>query len=139
MTPEQVDLVESSVAALGGRLDDVAVAFYARLFAVAPETRSLFGGDPARQRAKFVSELAFLATVIRQHDRFVTTADDLGRRHGAVGVRPEHFRPAGEALLEAMAETLGPAWTPELELAWRLAYRLTAEAMMAGAARPSHH
>jgi nitric oxide dioxygenase len=139
VTPEQVDLVESSVAALGARLDDVVDAFYARLFAIAPETRSLFGGDPARQRAKFASELAFLATVIRQHDRFVTTADDMGRRHGAVGVRPEHFRPAGEALLEAIAETLGPAWTPEVEVAWRLAYRLTAEAMMAGTARPSHH
>ena len=43
------------------------------------------------------------------------------------------FRTAGAALLDALAAVLDDGWTPALSEAWRLAYRLTAEAMMAGA------
>jgi nitric oxide dioxygenase len=133
MTPEQLYLVESSVASLGPVLDDVVAAFYDRLFEIAPETRALFSGSLSAQRAKFAAELAFIVTTIRRHDAFVASASELGRRHGAVGVQPEQFRTAGAALLDALAGVLGPAWTPALSEAWRLAYRLTAEAMMAGA------
>ena len=132
MTPEQLFLVESSVAALGPVLDDVVAAFSNRLFEIAPETRDLFGGSLVAQRAKFAAELAFIVTTIRRHDSFVATATELGRRHGALGVQPEDFRRAGAALLDALAGALGPDWTPALSEAWRLAYRLTAETMMAG-------
>ena len=136
MTPEQLDLVESSVAALGPVLDDVVEAFYDRLFELEPATRQLFGGDLVAQRTKFAAELAFIMTTIRRHETFVATASDLGRRHGELGVHPEQFRSAGVALLDAIAGALGPAWTPELSDAWRLAYSLTAETMMARTAPP---
>ena len=42
----------------------------------------------------------------------------------------------GEALLGALAAALGDGWTDEVEEAWRLAYNLTAEAMMTGASSP---
>jgi len=136
MTPEQLFLVESSVAALGPVLDDVVAAFYDRLFELAPDTRVMFGDDLGVQRGKFAAELAFIMTTIRRHETFVTTASDLGRRHGELGVHAEQFRTVGVALLDAIAGALGPAWTPALSDAWRLAYRLTAEMMMAGIARP---
>ena len=133
MTPEQLFLVESSVAALGPVLDDVVAAFYDRLFELEPDTRELFGGDLVMQRVKFAAELAFIMTTIRRHDAFVATASELGRRHGELGVQPELFRTAGIALLDALAGVLDDEWTPALSEAWRLAYRLTAETMMAGA------
>lgn len=138
MTPEQVDLVEWSVTALGPRLDEVVVAFYDRLFELDPATRLMFAGDLAAQRAKFASELAFMVTTIRRHDEFVAVAHHLGMHHDDLGVRPRHFRTAGVALLDALAATLGDAWTPAVRDAWRLAYGITAELMMAGAARRRH-
>jgi nitric oxide dioxygenase len=136
MTPEQLDLVESSLVAVGPRLNDVAAAFYVRLFEIDPSARELFGVDPAVQRTKFASELAFIVSVMRRHVAFIDTAGELGRRHAASGVGPEHFRTGGVALLEVLAVTLGDAWTPAVADAWRLAYRLTTEAMLARAARP---
>ena len=133
MTPEQLDLVESSLAAVAPRMEDLVEAFYERLFELEPATRRLFGDDLTAQRHKFAAELAFVVTGLRHRPGLVTAAESLGRHHGDLGVRPEHFRLAGFALVDALAVTLGDSWTPELGQAWRLAYRLTAEAMMTGA------
>jgi hemoglobin-like flavoprotein len=133
VTPQQVELVESSVVALGSRLDDLGTGFYDRLFALEPDVRRLFTSDLVAQRTKFASELAYIVTVIRRHDVFESSAHELGRRHGELGVEPGHVRSAGRALLGALEATLGDRWTDELATAWRLAYRLTAEAMLAGA------
>ncbi|MET0324807.1 MAG: globin domain-containing protein [Ilumatobacteraceae bacterium] len=135
MTPQQVDLVEASLATVGPHLDDIVRAFYDRLFELDPTTRPLFAEDLTTQRVKFGHELAYIVTSIRHHDRFVDETDVLGRHHADLGVRPEHFRTAGRAVLDAFADVLGDAWTLELADAWRLAYRLTAEAMLTGASR----
>ena len=132
MTPEQVELVETSVVGLGPRLDDVVAGFYERLFGLEPDAQNLFAGDLQAQRAKFAAELAFIVTVIRHHDAFTSTARVLGRRHAELGVTARHIRSAGRALLDALAATLDGEWTDELATAWRLAYGLTAEAMLAG-------
>jgi hemoglobin-like flavoprotein len=42
-----------------------------------------------------------------------------------------HHRIAAPLLLDSLESVLGEAWTPELEQAWRLAYHLMAEAMLA--------
>lgn len=139
MTPEQLVIVESTVAALGPRMDDVTAAFYARLFELDPTTRAMFS-DPVDQRVKFAATLAHIVTSIRHHDDFVAAAAELGRHHGDLGVRVGHYRTAGVALLESLASGVGAAWTPSVEAAWRLAYQLTVEVMMTAgrdAARPA--
>jgi hypothetical protein len=40
----------------------------------------------------------------------------------------------GDALVASLAAALGEDWNPDLEEAWVLAYNLTAETMMMGAA-----
>jgi nitric oxide dioxygenase len=132
MTPEQLDLVEWSVAALGPRLDVAVATFYARLFELDPTASALFSGDLDEQRAKFTGELTVIVGTIRQHRRFAAVAHELGDHHRALGVRAAHYRVAGTALMDAFAGTLGDEWTPELADSWRHAYRLTAEVMMAG-------
>lgn len=138
MTPEQLVIVESTVATLGPRMDDVAAAFYARLFELDPATRAMFP-DPVDQRVKFAATLAHVITSIRRHDDLTTATEALGRHHGELGVRAGHYRVGGVALLGALASTVGPAWTPDVDEAWRLAYELTVELMTTagrGAARP---
>jgi hemoglobin-like flavoprotein len=43
----------------------------------------------------------------------------LGRRHATYGVREEQFALAGDALIEALRETLGETFTVDVEEAWR--------------------
>jgi hemoglobin-like flavoprotein len=134
MTPEQIALVERTLRAAAPVMDTVAADFYDRLFAADPALRELFSGDPAVQRAKFVAELQGILLAIRGHEEFLARAGALGARHAGYGVRAAHYATVGSALLAAMSAALGEEWTEPVEQAWRLAYHLTAEVMLAGAA-----
>jgi hemoglobin-like flavoprotein len=134
VTPEQVMMVQASFAELGPHTPDLAARFYERLFATAPSLRTMFSKNPAAQKNLFVSELAMIVHSISRFDAFVARVRDLGARHETYGVTYVHYEIAGRALLEALADTLGPAFTDELHDAWRLAFDLVAETMMQGAA-----
>jgi len=133
MTPEQIDLVEKTLAAAAPVMTEIAAAFYDALFAADPFVAELFQNDPAERRAKFAEELHVLVVSIRHLDDFLAEAQALGVRHMTYGVRAAHYRVARDALLRALADALGSMWTPDVEEAWRLAYNLTAEAMMTAA------
>ena len=84
------------------------------------------------QRAKFADELAAIVGAMRRFDEFAAEGAALGCRHHAYGVAAGHYGTAGRALLDALAQVLGPRWTPAIAEAWRLAYHLVAEVMVAG-------
>jgi hemoglobin-like flavoprotein len=135
MTPEQVALVQRSFTDLVERQqsDAMATRFYERLFFLDPDIESLFSTDPAIQRAKFVDELEAIVWAISNLGTLLERTHQLGANHVAYGVATRHYRTVGEALLTALADTLGDAFTPELADAWRVAYNLVAETMMQGA------
>jgi nitric oxide dioxygenase len=134
MTPEQIDLVERTLTEVRPAFDDLVEDFYAHLYAADPAVALMFTDDPARQRARFAAELDVIMASIRRHDAFVTEVRELGVRHAGYGVRASHYRTAGPLLLDALARALGERWTAEVHEAWLLAYNLTVESMMAGAA-----
>jgi hemoglobin-like flavoprotein len=134
VTPEQVALVQSSFAELGPGATDLGRRFYKRLFEVAPSVQAMISEDPAVQASLFVSELAVIVDAISRFDAFVARASRLGARHARYGVTHVHYETAGQVLADVLAETLGPAFTGEVQDAWRLAFDLVAETMMQGAA-----
>ena len=131
MTPEDIDTVQRSYDSLGGDGPAVAAEFYRRLFAADPSARALFTQDPDVMATKFADELAAIVEAIVSYDTFATRVRDLAARHATYGVQARHYRVAGHALLGALAARLGPAWDPPTEAAWRRAYNLVAEIMMA--------
>ena len=58
MTPEQLQLVQSSYARLGDGAPAMAVHFYRRLFAADPSAEALFTDGPDVMSVKFADELA---------------------------------------------------------------------------------
>ena len=133
MTPEQIELVRSSYASL----DDasaMASDFYRRLFAIDPSARQLFSQDPAVMAEKFAAELSAIVQAITSFVVFSARLRHLAVRHHAAGVRPRHYALVGDALLQALAAQLGSGWTREVESAWRRAYNLVAEIMIAASA-----
>ncbi len=139
MTPDQIAIVERTLEQLGDRLEPLARDFYARLFAAEPQTRELFTTAWDEQYRKFADQLELIGCAIRDCDRFLDDAGALGMRHRAYGVRAHDYALAGPPLLEALASALGVDWNADVEAAWRRAYNLTAEAMMAGAATEDPH
>jgi nitric oxide dioxygenase len=134
MTPEQLDLVGSTLADVESNSEAFSACFYERLFALAPETRSLFPDNIADQRRKLVGELSFLAEAVSDLPRFVERARDLGARHHRYGARSGDYEAAEQAMLIALAEALGPLWNQPTMYAWQRLYRLMAETMLEGSA-----
>ena len=134
MTPEQLEQVRSSYARLGDGGTTMAAEFYRRLFAADPSARDLFVEAPDVMAVKFAAELEAIVQAITAYDVFAPRVADLATRHRHYGVQTHHFRSVGDALLGALAEQLSDIWTVELEAAWRRAYNLVAEMMMATAA-----
>jgi hemoglobin-like flavoprotein len=134
MTPEQLAMVRDSYAALAPDATAMANDFYRRLFAADGTTQELFTDGPDVMSVKFAAELAALVEAISSFPDFAPRVRDLGARHATYGVQTSHYQAAREALIGALAEHLGPQWNSEVEAAWRRAYNLVAELMMAAAA-----
>jgi nitric oxide dioxygenase len=129
VTPEDLALVEATFAAVLPQSQALAASFYKRLFATSPELRPLFPANMGLQHQKLADELAAIVEAISDVDRLLQRTGSLGQRHRAHGVKPSHYRLVGDALLGALGDELGEAWTAETARAWSLAYRLVAEAM----------
>lgn len=130
---DELDLVHSSMAALLPQQAAAAERFYARLFELDPSVRPLFTHDMTVQGRKFMDTLAHMVHGLYRLERIRPTIEQLGREHVGFGVRPEHYPTVRTALLWALAETLGGAFTPEVHKAWEDAYDLIAAIMVAAA------
>lgn len=134
MTPELLQLVQSSYARLGDDAPAMAADFYRRLFDTDPSARDLFVDGPDVMAVKFAAELEAIVEAITSYETFASRVKDLAGRHVQYGVQTHHYRAVGDALLGALAAHLEDIWNPEFETAWRRAYNLVAEMMMATAA-----
>lgn len=135
ITPRQIELVETSAAALDPLLEGFAAAFYARLFTRHPEVRPMFRSDPAKQAGKLATELRRIVSALRDPERFSRQVRTLGDRHRGYGAEAGHYDAVGGVLLDTFADELGPQFTPELRAAWTAAYTHVAAQMLA-ASRP---
>lgn len=135
MNDRQVELVQDSFAYILPIPDRAAAYFYARLFELAPDTRILFKNDMADQGRKLVMTLAAVVGGLSRLDATLSVARELAIRHVRYGVQDRHYAIVGRALLETLAELLGPAFDDETKAAWSDAYAIIADAMVSAARR----
>ncbi|MBL8133164.1 MAG: hemin receptor [Anaerolineae bacterium] len=126
-------MVQSTFAQVADA-DRLAARFYDRLFVIDPSTRPLFRHDLSEQRMKLMQTIAVVVNALDHLDTIVPAIESLGRRHVAYGVTPAHWDSVGAALLGALEEAFGAAFTPEVREAWASAYGLIAETALNAAA-----
>jgi hemoglobin-like flavoprotein len=129
MTPQQVELVQSSFQKVVPIAATAADLFYDRLFEIAPETRALFPPDLSEQKTKLVAMLATAVGNLHQLETILPAVKELGQRHKGYGVTTAHYAPVGAALLWTLEKGLGPAFTPEVKAAWTETYTALAGVM----------
>lgn len=112
MTPEQVNIVRLTFAQAMDRKLEVGKMFYERLFAIAPDTRAMFGSDIEAQSRKLMDTLALAIGSLRDTPALVGMLERLAERHISYGVRDEHYTKVGEALLWTLQKAFGDAFTP---------------------------
>jgi nitric oxide dioxygenase len=133
MTPQQIALVRETFETLVPVRDRTARLFYERLFLIDPSTRPLFRADLASQGAKLMAALSTVVGNLHNLDAILENVCDLARRHVQYGVARHHYASVGSALLWALGQVLGPAYTAEVGEAWSSAYQTLAEAMIEAA------
>jgi NAD(P)H-flavin reductase/hemoglobin-like flavoprotein len=130
---EMVEIIRSSFALVEPQAENLGRHFYATLFSRAPETRDLFPVNMEVQRSRLLRALVHVVQMVDQPDDLVPFLEQLGRDHRKFGVLTRHYDAVGAALLSAIGEFAGDAWTPEVEKAWTDAYGVVAGAMRTAA------
>lgn len=130
MTHDQADIVRltwRSVLPVG---DTFAELFYGRLFALDPDVRRLFKDDIVEQGRNLTAMLSVATANLAKPERISVALRQLGKRHAAYGVRPEHFALVEDALLFALEHALIDVFTAEVKAAWQAAYALLTSMML---------
>jgi len=134
MTPNTIALVQGSFRQVAPIADQAATLFYGRLFELDPSLKPLFKGDISEQGKKLMKVLGIAVSSLEDLPGLVPVVQDLGRRHVAYGVRPEHYATVGTALLWTLEQGLGAGFTHEVKAAWSEVYGLLATVMQEAAA-----
>ncbi len=134
MTPDQIALVERSFRLVAPIAEPAAQIFYARLFQRDPALKPMFAQtDIHAQGRKLMQAIGFVVANLRRPEALLPVVADLGRRHAGYGVQPAHYGTVGAALLDTLAEGLGPEFTPATREAWAAAYQTLADIMQQAA------
>jgi serine/threonine protein kinase/pimeloyl-ACP methyl ester carboxylesterase len=134
LKPDRV-AVGASFARIRSRMNAFTVAFYERLFALAPGLRKLFPDDLGPQRDKLAQSLELAVSALPDATRFATLLEDLGERHRDLGIAEEHFAPFERALLETTGAFDEEFFDDDLAAAWQRTFVLMREAMLRGMRR----
>jgi len=107
--------------------------FYERLFYMAPSLRRMFPADMREQKRKLMVMIATAVQSLGDLESLIPQIMTLGARHAGYGVKDQHYKAVGEALIWTLERGLANEFTPEVERAWVRVYLLLAATMQAGA------
>ena len=133
MTPEQVDLVQSSWQKVTPISDTAADLFYDRLFTIAPDVKPLFPDEMSGQKKKLMQTLGYVVAGLKNLDGIVQAVRELGVRHNDYRVEPQMYDSVGAALLWTLEQGLGDDFTPATAEAWGTAYGTLSSVMIEAA------
>ncbi len=130
MTPNQIDLVQTSFEKVAPNAKLAAHMFYGRLFEIAPSVKPMFKGDMTEQGRKLMSALTLVVNGLTNLDAVVPVAKSLATKHVSYGVTAAHYQPVGEALIWTLEQALGDDLSKDAREAWLAAYTLLAQVMI---------
>lgn len=133
LTPEQVQIIKSTVPILREHGLTITTRFYEDMLAAHKELNNVFNhtnqinGQQARALAdslyayaSYIDDLGVLAPAVER----------ISQKHASLYVRPEQYDIVGFYLLKAMKDVLGAALTEPVQTAWATAYKQLADLMI---------
>ena len=133
MTPDAIERVKTSYAALPVEGRQLSGRFYQELFTASPGLRALFPRDLTNLQGHFESALALVVRNLNDVGSLTPALRDLGAQHVHWGARPEDYLTARESLVAAIG-SLSPSWDARLQQDWRDAITAIVVPMIEGAA-----
>ena len=133
MSPEQIERIRGTVAALEPHGEELAGAFYERMVEMAPATMAQWPEGPSARAL-----MDWLSTFVALAPDFPALAAWVTQLHGAAPwLNARATRAVGQALIDAVVLTLGDDLEAEDVHAWRAGVTLVAELREEPGTRPS--
>lgn len=132
LSPSTIEIVKASVPALAEHGPAITRSMYARLFRD-EHIRALFNhsnqGEGGSQVNALAAAILAYAQNIENPSVLMPVLERIAHKHIGYHILPEHYPFVATALLEAIADVLGKAATPELITAWGEAYWFLADVL----------
>ncbi len=133
-------VIRETAAVVAEHAELITARFYPAMFAAHPELLDTFNmGNQAtgeQSKALAASVVAYAVQLIDPAaPSFTHVLTRIAHKHISLGIRPEQYTIVGRHLMDAVAEVLGAAVTPEVAAAWDEVYWLFATQLVAEEAR----
>jgi hemoglobin-like flavoprotein len=135
MNPEVVALVQNSWAKVTPIASQAAALFYSNLFTLDPSLKPLFQGDMEEQGRRLMNMIGTAVQKLDNVETVVPVLQSLRKRHVQYGVKEEHYKTVGTALLTTLSQGLSEHFTPQVKEAWTLVHSVMADVMI----KAAHH
>lgn len=134
MTYQQARLVKATIPALREDGERITTLLYKNMLRDHPELNNYFNSvnhkNHRQPRALTSIILAFASSLNYDISELIPKLERMCNKHCSLGVKPEHYEIIGKYLIQAFAVVLGPAMTPETEVAWGKAYWILAKMLI---------
>jgi hemoglobin-like flavoprotein len=131
MDARQTALVQETFRQIEPIAQETGDLLYARLFEMDPAIRPLFKGDLKKQSLMLMTVIGLAVRGLDRPEGIADSIQTLGNRHHGYGVMPADYNTFGAALIWALHQSMGDAFTPEVKDAWVTAYGVLSDAMKA--------
>lgn len=118
-------MIKSTVPVLAEHGNTITTVFYKNMLDAHKELNDMFNTANqlnGHQPKALATALCAYASHIDDLGVLSPTVELIVHKHASLYVRPEHYEIVGKYLLEALAQVLGAALTPEIHAAWAAAY-----------------
>jgi nitric oxide dioxygenase len=144
LSPSSYAVVSATAPVVAQHADEITARFYSNMFAARPELLQIFnqGNQATGEQSKALagSVVAYAVQLIDPNaPPFTHVMRRIAYKHMSLGVRAEQYIVVGHYLLEAVAQVLTEAVTPDVAAAWEEVYWLFAVHLIGEEARLYQH
>lgn len=130
LSKETIEIIKSTAPVLEEHGVAITTVFYKNMFENHPELLNIFNHmnqKEGRQQTALANLVYEAAKNIDRLESLLPAVEQVGHKHRALGVKPEHYPIVGEHLIGGIKEVLGDGATDEIITAWTEAYGVIAQ------------
>ncbi|OOV88153.1 NO-inducible flavohemoprotein [Oceanospirillum linum] len=130
LTPNQIDIVKSTIPLLESAGSKITEHFYTRMFSHNPELKNIFNMShqhSGRQSVALFNAVAAYARYVDDLPVLQAAVERIAHKHTSFNIRPEQYGIVGHHLIHTLKELAPDAFTLEVEDAWTAAYQQLAD------------
>ncbi len=130
LSQETITAVKETIPLINKEAESVTSRMYEILFSKYPQTKAMFDNADKDQHKKLAGAIAAFAGNIDNLGVLGAAVEKMATSHVITQVKPEHYPMVADALITAMGDVLGEAFTDSRKNAWIEAYTFLANILM---------